>query len=75
MNANGNKKKSEPEIESGLRRSARPRKKPLWQESGDYCMSVQKQSLMVQSILSSGVCSKLDPNIISAVVKGISETL
>ena len=37
-------------------------------------MGIQKQSFMVQSILTSGVCSELDPSIISAVVKGISET-
>ena len=69
------KRKSEPGTVTGLRRSTRPKRKPLWQESGDYCMGIQKQSLMVQSILTSGVCSELDPSIISAVVKGISETL
>ena len=69
------KRKSEPGTGTGLRLSTRPKRKPLWQESGDYCMGIQKQSLMVQSILTSGVCSELDPSIINAVVKGISETL
>ena len=68
------KRKSEPGTVTGLRRSTRPKRKPLWQESGDYCMGIQKQSLMVQSNLTSGVWSELDPSIISAVVKGISET-
>ena len=72
---NKQKRKSKPGTVTGLRRSTRPKKKPLWQESGDYCMGIQKQSLMAQSILTSGVCSELDPSIISAVVKGISETL
>ena len=72
---NKQKRKSEPGTVTGLRRSTRPKKKPLWQELGDYCMGIQKQSLMVRSILTSGVCSELDPSIISAVVKGISETL
>ena len=44
---NKRKKKSEPDTETGLRSSARPKRKPLWQESGDYCMALQKQSLMV----------------------------
>ncbi|MCG8035390.1 MAG: DDE-type integrase/transposase/recombinase [Candidatus Thiodiazotropha taylori] len=58
-----------------LRRSTRQKRKPKWQESGDYCMGVQKQSLMVQALLTSGVCSEVNPEIICAVVKGISETL
>lgn len=58
-----------------LRRSGRTRKKPAWQESGDFCMGITKQSLMLQSLLSSGACSQLDNRVISAVVKGISESL
>lgn len=36
-------------------------------------MSVQKQSYILQSLLSSGACLDLDPKIICAVVKGITE--
>ena len=72
---NKQKRKSDPGTVTGPRRSTRPKKKPLWQESGDCSMGIQKQSLMVQPILTSGVCSELDLSIISAVVKGISETL
>ena len=39
---NKRKKKSEPDTETGLRCLARPKRKPLWQESGDYCMAIQK---------------------------------
>ena len=49
------KKKSEPDTATGLRGSATPKRKPLWQETGDYCMAIQKQSVIVQSILTSGV--------------------
>ena len=54
------------------RRSARVRKKPAWQESGDFCMSITNKSL---SLLSSDVMSGMDPSVISAIVKGIGETL
>lgn len=58
-----------------VRRSGRTRRKPAWQESGDYCLGITKQSLMLQSLLSSGACSNLDNRVISAVVRGISESL
>ena len=61
------KKKGEPDTETDPRRSARSKKKPPWQESGDYCMAVQ-------SILTSGVCSDNDP-VITCAVKGISQAL
>lgn len=57
------------------RRSSRTRKKPKWQESGEYCMSVTKQSLMLQDFISSRAVLDLDPKIISAVVKGIGDSL
>ena len=57
------------------RRSSRTRKKPEWQESGEYCMSITKQSLMLQNFVSSCAVLDLDPKIISAVAKGISDSL
>ena len=57
------------------RRSSRTRKKPKWQESGEYCMSVTKQSLMLQDFISIRAVLDLDPKIISAVVKGIGDSL
>ena len=58
-----------------FRRSSRVRKKPKWQESGDYCMSVSKQSLKLQSLISSDSVSKLDPTVISAIVKWIEDSM
>ena len=56
-------------------RSSRVKKKPEWQESGDYCMGISKQLMMLQSLLSSSVIKTLDPSVISAVTKGISDSL
>lgn len=57
-----------------LRKSARVRKKPAWQEGGDYCMSVTSKSQILQSLLSPSTLSQLHPDVIYAVVKGISDT-
>ena len=56
-------------------RSSRVKKKPKWQELGDYCMGKSKQLMMLQSLLSSSVIKTLDPSVISAVTKGISDSL
>ena len=56
-------------------RSSRVTKKPKWQESGDYCMGISKQLMMLQSLLSSSVIKTLDPSVISVVTKGISDSL
>ena len=71
------KERSNLTSENPIRRSSRVRKKPKWQESGDYCMSVcfSKQSLMLQSLISSDSVSKLDPTVISAIVKGIGNSM
>ena len=52
-------------------RSSRVKKKPKWQESGDYCMGISKQLMMLQSLLSSSVIETLDPSVISAVTSVI----
>ena len=69
------KERSNLTSENPIRRSSRVRKKPKWQESGDYCMSLSKQSLMLQSLISSDGISKLDPKVISAIVKGIGDSV
>ena len=56
-------------------RSSRVKKKPKWQESGDYCMGISKLLMMLQSLLSSSVIKTFDPSVISAVTKGISDSL
>ena len=57
------------------RRSSRVREKPKWQKSGDYCMGISKQVMMLQTLLSSSVVKTLDPSVITAVTKGISDSL
>lgn len=62
-------------LEPALRRSSRVRKKPPWQQSGDYCMSVTSKNSILQSLLSPSTLSQLHPDVIYAVVKGVSDTL
>ena len=55
LNANGVDKFERAHItrEIAPRRSTRVRKKPAWQQSGNYCMGISKQTMMLQSLLSS----------------------
>ena len=57
------------------RRSSRIREKPKWQKSGDYCMGISKQVMMLQTLLSSSVVKTLSPSVITAVIKGISDSM
>ena len=57
------------------RRSSRVREKPKWQKSGDYCMGISKQVMMLQTLLRSSVVKTLDPTDITAITKGISDSL
>ena len=77
LNANGVDKFERAHItpEIATRRSTRVRKKPAWQQSGDYCMGISKQTMMLQSLLSSNAVLRLDSRIISAIVKGVSDIL
>ena len=47
-------------------RSSRVKKKPKWQEPGDYCMGIYKQLMTLQSLLSSSVIKTLDPSFLEA---------
>ena len=40
-----------------------------------YCMGISKQVMMLQTLLSSSVVKTLDPSVITAVTKGISDSL
>ena len=44
-------------------------------ESGDYCMGISKQVMMLQTLLSSSVVTTLDPNVITALTKGTGDSL
>ena len=76
-NASGSdhKERSKQPTVKSPRRSSRVRNKPKWQQSGDYCMGISKQVMMLQTLLSSSVVKTLDPSIITAVTKGISDSL
>lgn len=63
-------KKPEPKV----RKSTRIRKKPSWQESGDFCMSVVNKGNILKDLFSPTTLAQLHPDAIYAVVKGISET-
>lgn len=60
---------------TGLRRSTRVRKKPSWQEKGEFCMVVTDKSLLLQSLLHPGSLSQFSSDHIYAIVKGISDTI
>lgn len=60
---------------TNLRRSSRVRKKPAWQTEGDYCMSVTDKGSILQSLLCPTTLSQLHPDIIYAIVKGVSDTI
>ena len=60
---------------TGLRRSTRVRKKPSWQEKGEFCMRVTDKSLLLQSLLHPGNLSQFSSDHIYAIVKGISDTI
>ncbi|MCG7878261.1 MAG: DDE-type integrase/transposase/recombinase [Candidatus Thiodiazotropha taylori] len=57
-----------------IRRSVRAKKKPAWQQSGDYCMPITNKSSLLQSLFNPSVLPQLHPDAIYAVVKGIGES-
>ena len=60
---------------ANLRRSSRVRKKPAWQTKGDYCMSITDKGSILQSLLCPATLSQLHPDVIYAIVKGVSYTI
>ena len=63
-------KKTEPTV----RKSSRVRKRPGWQESGDYCMSVTNKGDILKDLFSPNTLTQMHPDAIYAVIKGINET-
>lgn len=60
---------------ANLRRSSRVRKKPAWQTKGDYYMSITDKGSILQSLLCPTTLSQLHPDVIHAIVKGVSDTI